>query len=110
MENRPLSLKEIAVIIKTCGSNQVASLKYAGLELSFHPAEQGNGILQTPHIIHRQVETKSPRTVVTGGEELPVESEVERLQRLEAFEKEQELINEPEAYEESMIEDAIQGA
>lgn len=104
-----LSFKEICAIIKTCGASGVHELKFGELSITLHPRAQSNDASQI-HIINRQVETKYPRTALTGGEEIPVQTDEETQRIIDDFKRAQDLINDPESHEEEMISQAMSGS
>jgi hypothetical protein len=109
MQDTPFSFKDIVGIIKVCGQNHVSQLKLGTLEVTFHPWLQSDEARQSQqiHIINRQVDPSLARSVITGGEEFPAQTDEEIQKQLEEFKKEQDLINDPEAHEEDAIEEAI---
>lgn len=53
--DKPLTAKEISVIIDKCGKNGVKSFKFAGLELDFSPKSEA--FTEIPQKVEQKVET-----------------------------------------------------
>lgn len=106
MEISPLSFKEICAIIKSCGENGVTLLKLGPLEISLQPRLQSPEASQI-HIIKRETDPETARSVITGGEELQTQTPEDIKRMLDDYRKAQDLINDPEAHEQDAIERAI---
>lgn len=107
MSNRALSLKEIIGIIKAGGDAGVEELRFGDLNIKYRSQIAQSNVAGQ---IFNQVEPEGARIAVTGGNEIPLMTEADKKDEQDEYQRAQELINDPLAHENDLIDQAIRGS
>jgi hypothetical protein len=102
MKDRGLSFKEIVGIMKTGRECGVSELKFGQLTIYFHP-QVAPATAAAPIDTALDLQKWENPTIETSAGSVPSETEEERRALQEEFIRAQELITDPAAHEEEMI-------